>query len=168
MPGCRRPIGAGGALTLSNRARDRNDALAWRWDRGPAVATSDFGDPLTVTAYRFCVYDAAGKLVIGAGVPPGGVCNAKTGSPCWHGRRLGFAYRNFDVARSAIRSIDLHGGAAAGAARITLRGRGALLALPRLRDLALPLRAQLAVDGGGCWEAENTPTINESRTAPSS
>ena len=116
-----------------------------------------FGDPLSTTSYRFCVYDASSSVVLGVPIPAGGICNAKTKKPCWRTVRKGFAYRNADRAAGAIQSFDLREGATDNAARVALRGRGPLLGMPGLATLTLPLTVQLQSTDGVCWESVYSP-----------
>jgi hypothetical protein len=158
VPGCQRAIRPdGGKLTLTDRTPDKNDGVAWRWSRGAAVPRSAFGDPLTATSYRLCVYDGASALALHAGMPAGGICNPKTKRACWRTVRKGFTYRNSDRAAGAIQSLDLREGLTDNAARIALRGRGPLLAMPNLASLTLPLTVQLQATNGGCWESFYSP-----------
>lgn len=157
LVGCRRALRPdGGTLTLKDRVPDKNDSIAWRWSRGPAIAKSEFGDPLATTAYRVCVYDNAPSLVLGVTIPAGGICNPKTNRPCWKSPKRGFSYRNPNQAMGAIQSLDLREGTST-TARIALRGRGSLLALPSLMTLSAPLVVQLQASDGACWESSYSP-----------
>jgi hypothetical protein len=158
VTGCQRAIRPdGGKLTLTDRTPDKNDGVSWRWSRGAAVPRSAFGDPLTATSYRLCIYDGASALALEAGMPAGGICNPKTKRACWRPVRKGFSYRNPDRAAGAIQSLDLREGLKDDAARIALRGRGPLLAMPSLTSLALPLTVQLQATNGACWESLYSP-----------
>jgi hypothetical protein len=154
MLGCRRALRPdGGALTLTDRTPDKNDGIAWRWSRGGPVPRSVFGNPLATTSYGICVYQGGGTLALGASIPAGGVCNARTQRPCWRTVRHGFSYRNADRTTGAIQSLDLREGASENAARVAIRGRGPLLGMPSLTALTLPLTVQLQSSDGACWEA---------------
>ncbi len=158
MLGCRRALRPdGGALTLTDRTPDKNDGVAWRWSRGPVVSRSVFGDPLATTSYRLCVYDGGGSLALAALAPAGGVCNPRTHRPCWRAVRRGFSYRNPDRAAGAVQVLDLREGSRENAARVAIRGRGPLLAMPNLATLALPLTVQMQSSDGACWEAVYSP-----------
>jgi hypothetical protein len=157
-PSCQRALRPdGGTLTLTDRTPDKNDGVSWRWSRGAVVPRSAFGDPLAATSYRVCVYDGTTSLVLGASVPAGGICNARTNRPCWRTVRRGFSYRNADRAAGAIQSLDLREGLAENHARIAVRGRGPLLGMPSLTALTLPLTVQLQGTNGSCWEAVYSP-----------
>jgi hypothetical protein len=147
-----RPLRAdSGPLALKDRVDDKDDSVSWRWSRGPVVTKAEFGDPLTVTSYRLCIYDGANGLVLGAAAPAGGICNAKTKRACWRSVKRGFTYRNADRAHGPLQSLDLRDGAAVNAARIAVRGRGALLAMRNPQTLGLPLTVQLQASSGACW-----------------
>ena len=157
MSGCRRALKAdGGRIALTNRTPDKGDGVSWRWSRGAAVPRSAFGDPLTSASYAFCVYDAT-SVVLDVPIPAGGICNARTKKPCWRAVRKGFAYRNGDRAAAAIQSLDLREGATDNVARVAIRGRGPLLAMPDLAAVTLPLTVQLQATNGECWEALYSP-----------
>lgn len=157
LGGCRRALRPdAGTLTLKDRVPDKNDSVAWRWSRGPAVAKSEFGDPLTTTDYRVCVYDNAASVVLSVPIPAGGICNPKTGRPCWRSLKRGFSYRNPNQAVGAIQSLDLREGTTT-TARIALRGRGPLLTMPSLMTLNAPLLVQLQSSEGVCWESSYSP-----------
>ncbi len=147
----------GGTLRLTDRTPDKNDGVTWRWSRGPAVPRSAFGDPLTTTAYRLCIYDGSSTLALAARIPAGGVCNPRTKRPCWRSVRHGFSYRNLDRTTAAIQSLDLREGLVANAAHIALRGRGPLLGMPSLTETPLPLTVQLQASDGTCWESVYSP-----------
>jgi hypothetical protein len=154
MLGCRRALRRdGGSLTLTDRTPDKNDGIAWRWSRGGPVPRSAFGNPLATTSYGFCVYQDGGTLALGAAIPAGGVCNARTKRACWRAMRHGFSYRNADRTKGAIQSLDLREGAKDNAARVAIRGRGPLLGMPSLGAVTLPLTVQLQSSVGTCWEA---------------
>ncbi len=162
LVGCHRALRPNaGSLTLKDRVPDKNDTLTWRWSRGPAIAKADFGDPLATTAYRVCLYDSAASLVLGVTVPAGGICNPKTNRACWKSPKRGFSYRNPNQAAGAIQSLDLREGTSA-TARIALRGRGPLLAMPSLLTLSAPLVVQLQSSDGACWESTYSPPARAS------
>ncbi len=157
---CRAPILSGAAtLSVTRGASASADRVQWKWGRGAATTTGDFGDPTTVDGYRLCAFTEAPTpvLVFGAAVPAGGLCPAGGGSkPCWSAKgsppgQRGFRYRDRDATPDGVESALVLPGAA-GAAKIQLKGRGGHLVLPGL-PLALPLRVQLWADAGTCWEA---------------
>ena len=125
---------------------------------------ADFGDPLTATAYRFCVYDGTSSLVLGLSAPAGGICNAKTNRPCWRDRRHGFSYRQRDAAVSALQKLDLREGTIDGTARVGVGGRGALLVPPNPETLVMPVTVQIQASNGLCVESRfSDPVSRRSR-----
>ena len=58
--------------------------MAMKWKKGPAVAGTDFGDPLLTggSAYSLCVYDDGGNLDGQYLIAKAGEACAK-GRPCW-------------------------------------------------------------------------------------
>jgi uncharacterized delta-60 repeat protein len=89
------------------------EKLGAKLSRLPALAQSDFGDPLTYggTAYTACFYDATGALAGGLGVDRAALLCA--GRPCWKalpGR--GFLYRDKGASLGGVKVIKLLGGAA--------------------------------------------------------
>ncbi len=158
LAGCRRPVQAGGALLqLRNVSPDAKDRLLWKWTRGPATTTAEFGDPLAGTDYRLCVYDGGGALLASASAPAGGVCGAH-GRPCWKATGHGYRYLDKELTPSGIRQIVLKSGAA-GKAQIVVKGQGAGLGLPALPITSLPVVVQLAAGGGTCFEATYAGTL---------
>jgi hypothetical protein len=162
---CTRPLRAeSGVLALKDRTPDKNDSVSWRWSRGPIVPKAEFGDPLSTTSYRLCVYDVGANLVLGAAAPAGGICNAKTKRACWRAVRRGFTYRNPDRALGALQSLDLREGLTVNAARIAVRGRGALLAMRNPQSLTLPLTVQLQASNGACFGSTYSRPIKRQST----
>lgn len=124
--------GAGRSGVLFKGSTDpAEQRLSWRWRRGTtALAQGDFGDPVTSTSYRLCVYDQAGGTPVfkmGATVTPGGTCGTK---PCWKALSdKGWAYKNAGGNGDGIRKVMLKGGDA-GKPQIQVHGKGGDLSLP--------------------------------------
>jgi polyhydroxybutyrate depolymerase len=148
-------------LILKDQSPDDGDRVVWRWVKGAATATGDFGDPVGTDDYALCVYDeSAGgtDLLFRAEAPAGGTCGAR---PCW--KTLaggGFRYSDAETTPDGLRTVLLRPGAG-GAAKAIVKGRGANLSnrpagLPSL-PLALPVRVQLHGEHGECWEAAYGP-----------
>ena len=82
---CRKPTAPRAAsLVMRDRAADDLDQLAWKWSSGAATAKADFGNPLSTTSYRLCVYDVAGGapgLRMSATAPAGAVCEINLLTP---------------------------------------------------------------------------------------
>jgi len=161
LASCREPsVSGGGHIDIKDRTPDDKDRLLFKWTKGAATSTSDFGDPLTTTDYELCLYDGTSDLVSHASAPAGGTCNAASPRPCWRSTSTGFKYSDRDLTPSGIQSLLLNSGVA-GKSRITLRGRGAALDVPSL-PTTLPLRAQVLNSDGTCWEARfGTATRNQ-------
>ncbi|MGH7893833.1 MAG: hypothetical protein ACREQL_04145, partial [Candidatus Binatia bacterium] len=134
---------------LDVRVRDRGQALAWSWRRGPSLPMAMLGQPTLVggTRYALCVRDGAGGLVFHDELDAGGSCDAQ---PCWRSvGTSGFAYHN-TTATNALTSLRLKA-AGRGGAQATAAARGATLvgALPS----TLPLTVQVEADTGACLGA---------------
>lgn len=134
-------------MLLKDATPDAKDALSWLWGAGDATTLSDFGDPMTTQAYAFCIY-AGGAPVLSAPVPPGGQCGT---TACWKANGKGFKYANKLGTASGITKITLKIGTA-GAAKITVRGKGEHLLLPVLGGLPLPVHVQMQATK--CWGAQ--------------
>jgi hypothetical protein len=137
-------------------ARD-TPRVAWKWTRGAATAIADFGNPTASTSYAFCVYGGA-ELLMGATAPAAGNC---VGRPCWTARSSGYRYANRLYTPSGVGRLDLRAGVA-GQARIGLKGKGPLLAVPALPIATLPLTTQLVGSTGrGGAATFSIPTRND-------
>jgi hypothetical protein len=150
---CRHPLIAHKAsLLLKNKTPDKKDVLGWKWVKGAATATADFGAPLTTTGYAICVYDSSAnpQPLLFSFVPPGRTCSDK---PCWKvTKTTGFKYRDKLLDPDGISAILLKSGAAS-FAKAQVKGKGALLGMPSL-PLTTPVTVQLKRnDNPLCWEA---------------
>ncbi|HEY2386767.1 MAG TPA: hypothetical protein VGK30_07375 [Candidatus Binatia bacterium] len=151
LGGCTLPIAPGkAALQLADNVKDAEDTFAWTWTRGGVTAKSEFGDPVAADDYRLCVYDGSG-LALAAAIPAGGTCGR---NPCWQETRAGFRYQSSARTPNGIASVQLKQGLKPGQARIAVRGKGPLLALPVPSSLVPPLTVQLQRANGGCWGSE--------------
>jgi hypothetical protein len=165
-PGCQLAVaGTRTSLVLRDRGSDEQDMLSWKWMRGGATEAGAFGDPMARDDGTLCVYDESGsepRLVIQARAPAAGTCpGARHGRPCWRemgrrGRRSGYLYRDAERTPDGIDTMILRAGAA-GRAMIVVKGRGSNLAMPTL-PLDAPLRVQLQMENGQCWEATYSAT----------
>ena len=148
---CREQTAARGVFRFADSGIDTRDALVWNWTKGEATAIGDFGDPLTNTAFAFCLYDAS------AAPQPVATAISLAQGPC--GNVLcwvpasGTVLRYLDRARSTdgLQQILLRAGGA-GAARIGVRAKGSKLALPAL-PLTAPVTVQLQSSAGECFTA---------------
>ena len=151
--GCRVPTQPRGALLQLKRGG--TDRLLWRWRRGAATSTADFGNPLATTGFGLCVYDGSGARLVGASIPGGGLCGAR---PCWRASGRGFRYVNRSLTPSGVRQLVLQSGAA-GKSAILVNGLGPLLGLPSLTIVSLPVTAQLVSSDGTCWDATYSSAV---------
>ena len=105
------------------------DRLSAKLAKGPALAQSDFGNPLADggTAYGICTYDDAGVLVAQLRATRGGdECTGET--PCW--KTLGgdppdgkgYKYRDSDLTSQGLQKAKFQGGDA-GKSKIQIKGR---------------------------------------------
>jgi hypothetical protein len=149
LSGCRPPaISQKATVSLRDRSPDAGDRLTWGWNKGSATSKADFGDPLTTTSYRLCLYDGSSHRLSTIHVPAGGTCGTR---PCWKETTSGFSYIDHDLTPDGLGKLVLKSGAAA-RAKITARGKGDNLPMPTL-SLTLPVTVQLVNDDGTCWEA---------------
>jgi hypothetical protein len=141
-------------LQVKNRTPDSLDRLTWKWTRGQATVPTDFGTPETDTAYDFCIY-AGGKLVSRSTAPAGGLCR---GRACWRQTATGWAFTKNDAEPRTLQKLVLRAGGD-GRAKVLVKGKGALLALPTLPLQGMPIRTQVVNADGQCWEATFTTTL---------
>lgn len=143
------------------RVRDRTglerDRVAWKWTRGEATGIEDLGDPLAESDAALCVYDESGNVprLVFRTVAPGGESLCGTSSR-W--RKVGNGYRYRDTTRipDGVFTVRL-GASASSNAKVSYAATGSNLAgrsfgMPA-PPLVLPLRVQLHVQGGMCFEA---------------
>ncbi len=157
--GCHGPaVPKGAQLQIRNVSPDTKDRLQWKWQKGSATMKAEFGNPLASTDYRLCLYDGQNTLLSHASAPAGGTCNVKSPKPCWRENASGFRYNDRDLTPDGLQQLVLKAGPA-GKARITLKGKGALLHLPTLPIQHLPVRVQLNNSAGACWDATYSTTL---------
>jgi hypothetical protein len=155
MNGCRTSRSQVSKLVLRAARDGRVALLHWNVARGAETDLGSFGNPRGGTAVLLCLYDSAelAQPVLDAVVAPGGTCEAK---PCWKLREgRGYQYRNRSGTAEGLVAVRLRA-SAAGGAQLSVKGRGARLAVPA-RSLALPVLVQLVVDDANattCWSAE--------------
>ena len=172
-PTCLQAPGTRGAkLAIRNKTPDGSDRVLWKGVGPLAGAIPDppgeiFGsptDPAIGHDYTLCLFDEAGpSLLFRATAPAGGDCD---GRPCWTPTFAGhtffaplFGYRYRDRLRTpdGLDKMELRT-VSTGATKIFVRGVGEQLSnappgMPAL-PLTLPVRVQLQIDGGRCWDAE--------------
>lgn len=152
LPGCRPPYVFGkSTLLLKNSSDDAKDQVLWKWSKGSATMTSDFGTPTTKTGYALCVYKGGPGLALTSGAVAGGTC--KNGKPCWKASGAkGFKYGDADLTPQGAQKLTLQSGVD-GKAKIAFAGKGPLLHMPALDALTFPLVVQLQGTHGECWAA---------------
>lgn len=142
-------------LTLKSGTVKKEPSLAWCFKKGSAT-TPDFGDPLTGGSYALCLYDATNALVGTAQVEGGGHCGMK---PCWKASGTGWKYTNKRGTSYGVDSLKLKTGT--GNASMCVQGKHTNLPVVPL-PATLPLRAQLQVSTGSCFDATyGTATKND-------
>jgi hypothetical protein len=148
---CRTPaVGGKAQLAIKDVSPDDSkDSLSWKWLKGAATARAEFGNPMTITDYRLCIYDGALNLVDEAAIPAGGLCGS---AACWKSKSSGFQYKNKSRTPDGVEKLLLKQGLNPGQAKVQLTAKGALLGPPSLPALQ-PLTVQLKSGNGKCWGA---------------
>lgn len=115
------------ASLLVKETRPGKERLVAKLSKGPALAQTDFGNPLLSggTDYTLCLYDDAGALVArsevdrAAATCAGDDCWKPVGAPPPAGR--GYLYRDGSAAAGGITQMKLLGGPA-GASQVLIKG----------------------------------------------
>jgi hypothetical protein len=138
-------------------AQGTTPRLVWKWTRGAATTVADFGNPLATTSYALCIYGGS-QLLMTATAPAGDTC---AGRPCWTARSRGFRYGDKLLTPTGVARVDLQAGIA-GRAKVGVKGKGTLLAVPSLPIQNLPVTAQLVNSNGTCWTSTfGSPARND-------
>lgn len=145
-------------LQVTDKAEPERDRVSWKWSRGEATALADLGDPLASDDYALCVYDesSGSPTVMFRAVAPARQSLCGTAAR-WSGpTSSGFEYKDAGLTPDGMDSIRLKVGSV-GKSKLIVRAAGANLsarsfAIPT-PPLATPLRVQLHVEGGACFEA---------------
>jgi hypothetical protein len=145
------------ALALRDNGSGKKVAR-YRW-KGTEFA-SVFGDPLDVTGYSLCLYDAGAgpQPRLDASAPAGGVCLTR---PCWAATgSVGYRYKSGKVRPEGLAKIVLKEGI--DRAKIVVGGKGETLPLAAL-PLTFPVTVQVQRgDSPECWETNFfTPRVND-------
>jgi uncharacterized delta-60 repeat protein len=156
---------AAGRLQLSTGTSPDRQKVSWKLTHGDASTPAHLADPFTADDYTVCSYDDAGALLWEAIAPAAGTCH---GRPCWSAIPSvgGVKYRD-GSASHGITSLVVRPGIA-GKTRLGVKARSELR-LPAL-PLDLPVRVQLQIANGGCFEATfstttaNGPVVFKSRS----
>jgi hypothetical protein len=150
---CKAQTAPRGVFRLTNSTNDARDRLVWRWTKGDATDPSDFGDPLTNTAFALCVYDGSGapQPVASAISTAQGPC--PKGVLCWTALSNSPTIRYFDGAKSVdgLQEIRLRSGSV-GQPRISVRAGGEKLGLPPM-PLTPPVTVQLQSSDAACFSS---------------
>jgi hypothetical protein len=163
LSGCRRSdVPAKDTFAVVDNADDARDTLTWNWAPDAVTTKADFGDPTRSDGYALCVYEGAAQLVMEADAPAGGTCGTR---PCWSESSGGFRYLDKARTPSGIDRVILRSGETPGRARITVRGKGPLLATPAL-PLTPPVTVQLTNARGTCWEARYDAPASSNSAGP--
>ncbi len=154
--GCKTPtLPLKSQLVMKDKSPDTGDQVVWKWTKGQATTFAELGDPAATDAYELCVYGPGSTLLFSAKVPAGGTC---AGVPCWKTLPAkGYSYKDKDRTPDGMEKLSLTSGAA-GAAKISAKGKGVHLNMPTLGSVALPIQTQLR-GAGQCWEADYSTAI---------
>lgn len=148
--GCRAALKS--SLKIGDDAgNDARDTLLWKWLKGGATATADFGAPVAATRYSLCLYAGAIPTLIGElALPPG---------PSWQAKSdKGFKYNQPARTPHGVRTALLKSGLQ-DKAKVVLKAGG-----PDLPDGLLPLGATPVVaelvraDTMACWASSFVPS----------
>jgi hypothetical protein len=122
------------------------DALKFSWKGGP-VFLADMGNPVEITRYELCIYDASG-VKMALGVPPGAGWRSVGSSSA----PRGYQYKDRQGLHAGINAISLTGSSVTHAI-MKLKAKGPYLPDTTL-GFGLPVTAQLYASDGSCWDAE--------------
>ena len=136
-------------LQFKDRTPDVGDQVVFKWSKGQATQTADFGDPINTDDYALCLFDGVGGLLFESRAPAGDTCGTK---PCWRALGIkGFSYKDALHTPEGVDKIILKAGLQ-GKAKTQFKGKGDNLPAFSL-PLSLPVTAQLQAENGQCWEA---------------
>jgi hypothetical protein len=165
--GCRKPVSAAGSvLVISDTTFNLADRLVWRWARGDATSTADFGDPRSSTGYRLCIYDQpapnADPVEIWSASLPAGETWTRA-MPAWNPLSTrGYLYRNLSLSDRGIMTMTLLGGPRGGSL-IVVTALGSTLAppaMPLMQSSKVIVQFNRIDDPNICWDANfSTPAV---------
>jgi hypothetical protein len=170
-PTCRAPVSGQSTLVLKDKSPNSGDRLLWKFagtfpDPPRENPGTVFGFPSSsfrTDDYTLCLYDESTptpSVLFQATAPAASDCG---GNPCWRevslsqgGNIQGYRYVDGDQTPHGLDNILVRM-QTTGATRMKVRGKGdnlsnAPLGMPS-PSLNLPLRLQLQIRGGHCWEA---------------
>jgi hypothetical protein len=141
-------------LLLKDKMPDSGDQVIFKWNKGEATQTTDFGNPLTTDDYALCVFGPGGNLLLESDAPAGGVCGTK---PCWKALGIkGFGYKDPLHTPTGADKVLLKAGLA-GKAKAQFKAKGDNIPSFSL-SLPLPATAQIQSENGQCWAATFSAT----------
>jgi cysteine-rich repeat protein len=156
--GCLMPLESGGAsLKIKDRTPDKGDQAIFKWAKGPALSTGQFGNPVSTSgpSYTLCVYDELGgtpSQILKLTAPPGSRC--RSFRPCWKSGKTGFKYNDRDASPAGLQKLQLKAGGL-GKSKVQLKARGDNLTVPALGlSQDSTVTAQLVGSHGLCFAAE--------------
>jgi len=156
--GCR--VGKHGALIVRNSRTSSEGEVEWRFQKGPILSASDFGDPRTTSSYVMCVYDD--EVLVGE-------TRVEPSASLWHrvGNERGYHYKNKSARAGEVSSLRLDGRVEGGS---LVAVEANLLITPASDQTIFNARTevlfQLLVSSGGCFESSfsgNSIRWNEAR-----
>jgi hypothetical protein len=131
------------ARRQSLKLKSKKGTMEYRWTRGDATTTADFGDPLQFTSYLLCIIDFK------QGFPFIETCaEAPAGTLGWREKGNGYKYRAKDGAPDGLTRLKLRRGE---------QRRGKITSLGKGMDFELPLEQDPEVDvlvlgNNICWQ----------------
>jgi hypothetical protein len=153
---CRTPLDAEDSK-LSLKDSENGDRLKWSWKDGGRIATYDLGRPDLYSEVALCIFDESTSglplfvRIVNEGLDPlqyNGI-GSELG---WTSQSDGSVrYKDRTGRAGGITQIRVETGAS-GDNSILVKGAGLSLSVPRA-ELPLPLRVQLQIEGGACFES---------------
>jgi hypothetical protein len=145
---CKLPTLPGKSI-LQLKTPDAGDQVIFKWNKGVATQTTDFGNPLATDDYALCVFDPGGNLLLKSDAPAGGVCGTKS---CWKALGIkGFGYKDSLHTPTGADKVLLKAGLA-GKAKAQFKAKGDNIPAFSL-PLPLPATVQIQSENGQCWAA---------------
>jgi hypothetical protein len=143
---------------MKDNTIDAKDQIKWKWLKGAATTTADFGNPTTTNDYFLCIYDN-GSRISAMELPAGGTC---AGKPCWKSKSTGFTYKDKDLTPDGVLSATLKSGADQKAV-IKVTAKGVNVPEPLLSSITGPVVVQFQRgDGGICFGAQYSAPFKKS------
>ena len=161
-PGCQTALPQKSSVAFKSGLDPKKHLVKWKWTSSAAVPLGDFGSPLTTSDYTLCVIqNVAGTPTLRHSLtaPAGGSCDGK---PCWSAKPTGYQYKDKLATPDGLTKIKLKSGTAAGKAKLSVQGKGALLDFASVQ-FGTPLIVRLLrSDDAACWEARySSPKLSK-------